>query len=56
MTISSTRRRGGPGSRPRAKTGVTACVALPLIKAGESVGVLMFFVGKFGRRMKRSSR
>jgi diguanylate cyclase (GGDEF)-like protein len=28
------------------ETGAVACVAAPLIKAGESVGVLMFFVGK----------
>ena len=45
-TISSTRPRGSPGIRPRRETGVTACVAVPLIKAGESIGVLMFFVGK----------
>ena len=29
---------------------------VPLIKAGKSVGVLMFFVGRPGRRTKRSSR
>ena len=28
------------------RAGVVACVAVPLIKAGKSVGVLMFFVGK----------
>ena len=28
------------------ETGVIACVAVPLIKSGQSVGVLMFFVGK----------
>ena len=28
------------------ETGATACVALPLIKMGKSVGVLMFFVGR----------
>ena len=28
------------------ETGVVACVAVPLIKAGQSIGVLMFFVGK----------
>src|SRR5205814_795089 len=27
-------------------TGVMACIAIPLIKAGNSVGVLMFFVGR----------
>ena len=27
-------------------TGVTACVAVPLIKSGKSIGVLMFFVGR----------
>ena len=46
MPTSSTRPRGSPGNRPRARRGVTACVAVPLIKAGESIGVLMFFVGK----------
>ena len=29
-----------------ATAGVIACVAVPLIKAGQSIGVLMFFVGK----------
>jgi diguanylate cyclase (GGDEF)-like protein len=28
------------------ETGATACVALPLIKMGKSVGVLLFFVGR----------
>ena len=28
------------------ETGAVACVAVPLIKAGQSIGVLMFFVGK----------
>jgi diguanylate cyclase (GGDEF)-like protein len=28
------------------ETGVSACVAIPLIRGGESIGVLMFFVGK----------
>jgi diguanylate cyclase (GGDEF)-like protein len=38
--------RGGPWQQAGRETGVFACVAVPLIKAGESVGVLMFFVGK----------
>ena len=38
--------RAGRGSRPDCETGVVACVAVPLIKAGQSVGVLMFFVSK----------
>ena len=44
------------GGRPRRETGVVACVALPLIKAGKSVGVLMFFVSKIlgGGRGDRS--
>ena len=45
-TISSTPRRGAPGRQTARETGVTACVAVPLIKSGQSVGVLMFFVGK----------
>ena len=45
-TISSTRPRDSRGSQAGRETGVVACVALPLIKAGESVGVLMFFVSK----------
>ncbi|MEH2613769.1 sensor domain-containing phosphodiesterase [Bradyrhizobium sp. AZCC 1693] len=37
---------GQPWHRAARETGVTACVAVPLIKADESVGVLLFFVGK----------
>ena len=38
--------QGRPWLQAARATGVTACVAVPLIKAGQSVGVLMFFVGK----------
>ena len=38
--------QGLPWHQTARETGVTACVAVPLIKAGESIGVLMFFVGK----------
>ena len=38
--------RGGPWQQLGRDTGVVACVAVSLIKAGQSVGVLMFFVGK----------
>jgi diguanylate cyclase (GGDEF)-like protein len=38
--------QGQPWQQAARETGVTACVAIPLIKAGESVGVLTFFVGK----------
>ena len=38
--------QGQPWHQAARETGVTACVAVPLIKAGESVGVLLFFVGK----------
>ena len=38
--------QGRPWQQAAVDTGVTACVAVPLIKAGQSVGVLMFFVGK----------
>jgi GAF domain-containing protein len=38
--------QGRPWQQTGRETGVVACVALPLIKAGKSVGVLMFFVGK----------
>jgi diguanylate cyclase (GGDEF)-like protein len=38
--------QGQPWHQTARETGVTACVAVPLIKAGESIGVLMFFVGK----------
>jgi len=38
--------QGQPWQQTAVETGVTACVAVPLIKAGESVGVLLFFVGR----------
>jgi GAF domain-containing protein len=38
--------QGRPWQRAGLETGVVACVAFPLIKAGNSVGVLMFFVSK----------
>ena len=49
--------QGQPWHQAARETGVTACVAVPLIKAGESIGVLMFFVGKSvggGRRDRRA--
>ena len=38
--------RGRPWQQTVRETGVTACVAVPLIKSGQSIGVLVFFVGK----------
>ena len=38
--------QGRPWREAGHETGVMACVAVPLIKAGQSVGVLMFFVGR----------
>jgi diguanylate cyclase (GGDEF)-like protein len=38
--------QGRPWQQTARETGVSACVAVPLIKSGQSVGVLMFFVGK----------
>jgi diguanylate cyclase (GGDEF)-like protein len=38
--------QGQPWLEDAQAAGVTACVAVPLIKSGESVGVLMFFVGR----------
>ena len=38
--------QGRPWQQAGLKTGVVACVAFPLIKTGNSVGVLMFFVSK----------
>ena len=38
--------QGRPWRQAGRETGVVACVAVPLIKAGQSIGVLMFFVGK----------
>ncbi|WOH67267.1 GAF domain-containing protein [Bradyrhizobium sp. BWA-3-5] len=37
---------GQPWHQAARETGVTACVAVPLIKHDESIGVLLFFVGK----------
>ncbi|MBN8988046.1 MAG: GAF domain-containing protein [Rhizobiales bacterium] len=36
----------GPWQQVGRDTGVFACVAVPLIKVGQTVGVVMFFVGK----------
>jgi diguanylate cyclase (GGDEF)-like protein len=38
--------QGRPWREASRDTGVVACVAVPLIKSGQSVGVLMFFVGR----------
>jgi diguanylate cyclase (GGDEF)-like protein len=38
--------QGRPWQQAGRETGVVACIALPLIKAGNSIGVLMFFVSK----------
>jgi diguanylate cyclase (GGDEF)-like protein len=38
--------QGRPWQQVGRETGVVACVALPLIKAGNSVGVLLFFVSR----------
>jgi diguanylate cyclase (GGDEF)-like protein len=38
--------QGRPWQQAGREAGVVACVALPLIRAGESIGVLMFFIGK----------
>ncbi|HKS18739.1 MAG TPA: EAL domain-containing protein [Bradyrhizobium sp.] len=38
--------RSGAWKEVQRQTGVPASVAVPLIKAGKSIGVLMFFVGK----------
>jgi diguanylate cyclase (GGDEF)-like protein len=38
--------QGEPWQEARKKSGAVACVALPLVKAGKSVGVLLFFVSK----------
>jgi diguanylate cyclase (GGDEF)-like protein len=38
--------QGYPWQQAGREIGVVACIALPLIKAGTSVGVLMFFVSK----------
>ncbi len=38
--------QGHPWQQTARETGVAACVAVPLIKSGQSIGVLLFFVGK----------
>ena len=38
--------QGRPWQQAGRQSGAVACVALPLVKAGNSVGVLMFFVSK----------
>ncbi|MBV9461712.1 MAG: EAL domain-containing protein [Bradyrhizobium sp.] len=38
--------QGRPWRQASRNTGVMACVGVPLIKSGQSVGVLMFFVGR----------
>jgi GAF domain-containing protein len=38
--------QGQPWLQSGRETGVVACVAVPLIKTGKSVGILMFFVSK----------
>ena len=44
--INSDVQKGGPWQQAGRETGVAAGVAVPLIKAGRSIGVLLFFVGK----------
>jgi diguanylate cyclase (GGDEF)-like protein len=38
--------QGRPWRQAGHRTGVVACVAVPLMKSGKSVGVLLFFVGR----------
>ncbi|MBR0828999.1 GAF domain-containing protein [Bradyrhizobium manausense] len=40
------RTKGTPWEQVNVDTGVAACVAAPLIKRGESVGVLLFFISR----------
>ncbi|GLR86888.1 bifunctional diguanylate cyclase/phosphodiesterase [Bradyrhizobium iriomotense] len=40
------RTKGTPWEQVNVNTGVAACVAAPLIKHGESVGVLLFFISR----------
>ena len=42
----ATTMQGGPWQQAQRETGVVACVAVPLIRGGQSVGVLLFFVSK----------
>jgi GAF domain-containing protein len=39
--------QGRPWRQVGRETGVVACIALPLVSAGKSIGVWMFFVSKF---------
>jgi diguanylate cyclase (GGDEF)-like protein len=38
--------QGQPWQQAVRETGAIACVAVPLVKAGQSIGVLLFFVGR----------
>jgi diguanylate cyclase (GGDEF)-like protein len=38
--------QGGPWQKAGREAGVVACVAVPLIRAGLSVGIVMFFIGR----------
>ncbi|WP_035696147.1 GAF domain-containing protein, partial [Bradyrhizobium liaoningense] len=42
----ASRTRGSPWEQANVDTGVAACVVAPLIKRGESVGVLLFFISR----------
>jgi GAF domain-containing protein len=38
--------KGGPWEEAQRATGVVACVAVPLVKTGKSIGVVLFFVSR----------
>nr|WP_249157171.1 GAF domain-containing protein [Bradyrhizobium diazoefficiens] len=42
----ASRTRGSPWEQANVNTGVAACVVAPLVKRGESVGVLLFFISR----------
>ncbi|TWB06313.1 bifunctional diguanylate cyclase/phosphodiesterase [Bradyrhizobium stylosanthis] len=42
----ASRTKGSPWEQANVNTGVAACVVAPLIKHGESVGVLLFFISR----------
>ncbi|MEY9566494.1 GAF domain-containing protein [Bradyrhizobium ottawaense] len=42
----ASRTRGSPWEQANVNTGVAACVVAPLIRHGESVGVLLFFISR----------
>ncbi|WIW47341.1 GAF domain-containing protein [Bradyrhizobium sp. 62B] len=42
----ASRTRGPPWEQANVNTGVAACVVAPLVKRGESVGVLLFFISR----------